>query len=210
MDLNWPIIVFRFIVTFVLALLYGLERQRSHKPIGFGTFIFVSVGSCALAITATQINSENPLPLLSAIITGIGFLGAGALIKTTDKIFGFTTAASIWLFSIIGLVIGSGEYMIGGITYALVWIVIYIDRFLEKKGIGTYQKRVLLVATKNITTQEIEEILRTRRYKIVSIEIDRKASLYTINLLVEGTKESINQVPKRLFKTDWIQSFKIE
>lgn len=210
MDLNWPIILLRFLVTFVLALLYGLERQRSHKPIGFGTFIFVSTGSCALAITATQINPENPLPLLSAIITGIGFLGAGALIKTTDKIFGFTTAASIWLFSIIGLVIGSGEYMIGGITYALVWVVIYIDRFLEKKGIGTYQKRVLLVATKNITSQEIEEILRTRRYKIMSIEIDRKANLYTINLLVEGTKESINLVPKRLFKTDWIQSFKIE
>jgi len=210
MELNWVIIVTRFLVTFVLALVYGLERQRSHKPIGFGTFIFVSVGSCALAITATQINPENPLPLLSAIITGIGFLGAGALIKTTDKIFGFTTAASIWLFSIIGLVIGSGEYMIGGITYALVWMVIYIDRFLEKKGIGTYQKRVLLVATKNITTQEIEDILRTRRYKIVSIEIDRKTSLYTLNLLVEGTKESINQVPKRLFKTDWIQSFKIE
>ena len=210
MELNWVIIVTRFLVTFILALVYGLERQRSHKPIGFGTFIFVSVGSCALAITATQINPENPLPLLSAIITGIGFLGAGALIKTTDKIFGFTTAASIWLFSIIGLVIGSGEYMIGGITYALVWMVIYIDRFLEKKGIGTYQKRVLLVATKNITTQEIEDILRTRRYKIVSIEIDRKTSLYTLNLLVEGTKESINQVPKRLFKTDWIQSFKIE
>jgi len=210
MELNWVIIVTRFLVTFILALVYGLERQRSHKPIGFGTFIFVSVGSCALAITATQINPENPLPLLSAIITGIGFLGAGALIKTTDKIFGFTTAASIWLFSIIGLVIGSGEYMIGGITYILVWMVIFIDRFLEKKGIGTYQKRVLLVATKNITTQEIEEILRTRRYKIMSIEIDRKTSQYTINLLVEGTKESINQVPKRLFKTDWIQSFKIE
>jgi len=210
MNLEWYIIVGRFLTTFAMALIYGLERQRSHKPIGFGTFIFVSVGSCALAITATHLNADNPLPLLSAIITGIGFLGAGALIKTTDKIFGFTTAASIWLFSIIGLLIGTGEYFIGAITYSLVWVVILVDHSLEKRGIGSYQKRVEMLSTKNISSQEIEEILKTKRYKIVTMDIDKKTGEYKISLLVEGTKENINQVPKRLFKTDWIRSFKME
>ena|SRR5659263_171028 len=96
------IILLRLTLTFALSLIFGYERQRSHKPIGFGTFIFVSVGSCGLAITAT-ILSENPLPLLGSVVTGIGFLGAGALIKTNEKTFGFTTAASVWLFAIFGI-----------------------------------------------------------------------------------------------------------
>ena len=88
-----PTIIFRFVLAFVLALLFGFNRQKAHKPTGFVTYIFVAIGSCALSMAAILI-SENPLPLLAAIVTGIGFLGAGALIKTSDKVFGFTSAAS--------------------------------------------------------------------------------------------------------------------
>jgi putative Mg2+ transporter-C (MgtC) family protein len=99
----------RFIITFVFSVIFGLERQRAHKPVGFGAFTFVAVGSCALSITAINLYPDNPLSLLGAIVTGIGFLGAGALIKTTDKIFGFTSAAAVWLFAIFGLVVGVGN-----------------------------------------------------------------------------------------------------
>jgi putative Mg2+ transporter-C (MgtC) family protein len=113
------VILLRLFFTFALSCVFGVERQKSHKPIGFGAFIFVSVGACALAITATIIEPENPLPLLGAIVTGIGFLGAGALIKTSDKTFGFTTAASIWLFAIFGIINGVGEYFLGFSIYEI-------------------------------------------------------------------------------------------
>lgn len=203
-------ILIRFLITFLLSILFGLERQRAHKPIGFGTFIFVSIGSCGLAITALLLNAQNPLPLLAAIITGIGFLGAGALIKTTDKIFGFTTAASIWVFSIIGLVIGVGEYLIGILMYISVFSIIFIDRYLEEKGIGSYQKKISIVTNKNIRTEEISSALETKKYKIISIDIDKVSNKFSIMLLVEGTKVDINQIPKKLFKADWVESFKIE
>lgn len=203
-------ILMRFFIVFLLSIIFGLERQRSHKPIGFGTFIFVSIGSCGLAITALLLDSQNPLPLLSAIITGIGFLGAGALIKTTDKIFGFTTAASIWVFSIIGLVIGVGEYLIGIIMYISVFSVIFIDRYLEEKSIGSYQKKLSIVTNKNIKTEEISSALETKKYKIISIDINKVSNKFSITLLVEGTKVDINQIPKKLFKADWVESFKIE
>lgn len=208
--MNLSIMMLRFFIIFLFSLIYGLERQRSHKPIGFGTFIFVSMGSCALAIAAILVNPENPLPLLAAIITGIGFLGAGALIKTTDKIFGFTSAASIWIFSIIGLVIGIGEYFIGGVIYFSVWIVILIDRALEMRGIGSYQRRVAIFSKKVISAKEIEDVLETKHYKIVSMEINKKTKVFSITVFVEGTKEHINMVPKRLYKTDWVESFRME
>ncbi|MCX6706574.1 MAG: MgtC/SapB family protein [Candidatus Woesearchaeota archaeon] len=153
------IILFRFAITFVLSFLYGLERQRAHKPTGFGTFIFVAVGSCGLAITAMTMNTDNPLSLLSAIVTGIGFLGAGALIKTTDKIFGFTTAASIWVFAIFGLIIGVGDYLVGMIIYALVWVIILSDNYLEKKGIGSYQRKILITTNRIMNEKDVREQL---------------------------------------------------
>jgi len=142
--MEFSVIILRFILTFLLASLFGLERQRSHKPTGFGTFIFVALGACGLSIVAVIAEPQNPVPLLSAIVTGIGFLGAGALIKTSDKVFGFTTAVSIWIFAIFGLVIGIGQYLVGLLMYAFVWVVILFDKYFEKRGIGSYQKRLVL------------------------------------------------------------------
>jgi putative Mg2+ transporter-C (MgtC) family protein len=90
----------RFALTFLIAFAFGYARQRGHKPIGFGTFIFVATGACALALTAVNRAPANPLPLLAAVVTGIGFLGAGALIRSGDQIKGFKSAASIYLSAI--------------------------------------------------------------------------------------------------------------
>jgi len=154
------IILLRLIITFALSLIFGYERQRSHKPIGFGTFIFVSVGSCGLAITATLLN-ENPLPLLGSVVTGIGFLGAGALIKTNEKTFGFTTAASVWLFAIFGIIIGVGQYTIGITVYLITWVIIYFDKLFEKKGMGYYQKKLIINTNKIVDKSDIKKITRS-------------------------------------------------
>lgn len=205
----------RFLITFILSFIFGTWRQKSHKPVGFGTFVFVSVGSCSLAITALNLTSggtDNPLPLLGAIVTGIGFLGAGALIKTTDKIFGFTSAATIWLFAIFGLIIGVGEYLIGIIIYALVVIVVFYDIHLEKKGIGSYQKKVVITTNEIINENEIKEILSTNvsKYKMTFLEVDKNKKKISFIYLIEGTKEQINKIPKKLFEKEWFESCKIE
>lgn len=213
MDADATSILIRFAITFLASLMFGLERQRSHKPIGFGTFVFVSLGSCALSVTAILITSDSqnsPLALISGIVTGIGFLGAGALIKTTDHVFGFTTAASIWFFALFGLIIGVGQYEIGLLMFSLVWVVIFIDKKLEKKGIGLYQKKLQIVASRKINGEDIFDVLGTKKYKIVSMDVDRKSNKFSINLLVEGSKANINRIPGVLSKTEWVESFKME
>src|SRR5207249_9333948 len=78
--------VVRLVIVFLLAFGIGLERQLRRKPVGFGTFVFVSTGACALAILSVDLEDQNPLPLLGGVITGIGFLGAGALsVRTTGS-----------------------------------------------------------------------------------------------------------------------------
>ena len=205
------IILLRLTLTFALPLIFGYERQRSHKPIGFGTFIFVSVGSCGLAITATLLN-ENPLPLLGSVVTGIGFLGAGALIKTNEKTFGFTTAASMWLFAIFGIIIGVGQYVIGITIYILTWVIIYFDKLFEKKRMGYYQKRLIINTNKIVEKSEIKNIFSQgmQRHKFIGIDVDKKNNTIVITYLIEGTSEDIYKISKKLYEMEWFDSCKFE
>ena len=204
------VIVLRFGITFILSLLFGLERQYSHKPIGFGTYTFVAIGSCSLAIVAVALGFEHSIPLLSAIVTGIGFLGAGALIKTNDKIFGLTSAASIWAFAIFGLIIGIGEYVIGVMLYFVVWAVVIIDRMLERYGIGSYQKKVTIQTNKIVNIKEVIAVSGIHKYRLLDIDIDKAHKKMTFHLYVEGKKEEINKIPDKIINQDWFEDVKIE
>src|SRR5436309_1836278 len=132
--------VFRLLLVFALAFGIGLERQIRRKPVGFGTFIFVSTGAAALAILAIDLESDNPLTLLGVVITGIGFLGAGALIRANDRVFGFTTAALVWAMAALGVAAGAGLYLLVIVNYTIVWAVVITDRFLEGRGFGSHAR----------------------------------------------------------------------
>ena len=203
-------VIASFAITFVLSFLFGIERQYSHKPIGFGTYTFVATGACSLAIIAVSLGLEHSIPLLSAIVTGIGFLGAGALIKTNDKIFGLTSAASIWAFAIFGLTIGIGEYTIGIILYLLIWLVVISDRLLEKYGIGSYQKKISIQTNKIVNIKEVIAAAGISKYKLLDVDIDKAHKKMTFHLYVEGKKEEINKIPDRIINQDWFEDVKIE
>jgi putative Mg2+ transporter-C (MgtC) family protein len=206
-------IFFRLGVTFLFSLLFGLARQYLHKPMGFGTFVFVAVGACSLAITAVNLTEGDPLALLSSIVTGIGFLGAGALIKTSsDKIFGFTNASTIWLFAVFGLVMGVGEYAIGVIIYLIVVVSIILDVILEERGVGSYQKRLYINTNKVVDkdTLALELELNEHRHRLISMEIDKKNHKVNFSYQIQGTKVVINRIGHLLYKRDWVESYKIE
>ena len=198
----------RLLLTFVLSFLFGLARQRAHKPIGFGTFTMVATGACGLSITALLITKDNPLPLLNAIITGIGFLGAGALVRTSEKIFGFTSATSIWLFAVIGLVFGIGEYLLGLTLYLIAWLVIAADYVLARHGVGSYQRKVVITANRMVAESEVDAILAkvTRMHKLVALHHQRPQAQVTFTYLAEGTKDTMTALPAALTGHDWFDS----
>jgi putative Mg2+ transporter-C (MgtC) family protein len=140
---------FRLLLTFLLSLSFGLERQLNRKHVAFGVFTMVATGSCLLTIVALRIAElafeSSPLPLLSGIITGVGFLGAGAIIHYQEKAFGFTTAAAIWAFAAIGMAVGAGFLQEGILFYLLILVVISFDHMLERRGLGNYSRTITVV-----------------------------------------------------------------
>lgn len=207
-----PTILLRFALSFFASFWYGLDRQKLHKPVGFGTYIFVTVGACALALAAILLYPENPLPLLSAIVTGIGFLGAGALLKTSDKIFGFTTAASIWVFAIFGLLVGIGNYLVAILLYGLIWATIFFDKRLEQQGVGSYRKRMTITVKGIGNTKETEGLLKESKnnFIVISTEIDKEHDTCTIHYLVEGSKHHLNDMIRTMNTKKWCNQIKVE
>jgi len=205
-------IIIRLLATAILSFAFGYARQRFHKPIGFGAFIFVATGATGLGLAGLSLAPENPLPLLSAIVTGIGFLGAGALIRTSDKISGFTNASSIWIFAVFGLFVGTGQYAVAIVSYTIIWAVFFVDKYLESRGIGSYQKKIWIATQKIVGEHEIEGamVFGSIKLKKMNVEVNKKNNTLYISYLIQGTKEDINKIPQRLYEKPWFEAFKVE
>jgi len=202
--------VIRLLIVFLLAFGIGLERQLRRKPVGFGTFIFVSTGACALAILAVDLGEQNPLPLLGGVITGIGFLGAGTLIRSNDRVFGFTTAALVWAMAALGVAAGAGLYYLAFVNYGIVWAVVITDRYLESKGFGSHAKVVHLTVANPIRVDELDALLPRCRAEFEKVRIDKEAHLVSVTAQVRVKPGDVEDLLEGLRRNDKVRAFEIE
>lgn len=122
--------VFRLIMGFILSGLVGLEREVSLKPAGLRTHILVGLGSTLLTILSLNaFTGSDPARVAASIIIGIGFLGAGTIIKTKEKVIGLTTAATLWIVASIGVAIGAGFYILALVATILTFLVLRLAIF---------------------------------------------------------------------------------
>lgn len=123
------------IISVILGLFIGAEREYRNKSAGLRTFILVCFGACLFTILSIKIGVANPDRLAANIITGIGFLGAGVIFKGDNKIEGITTATTIWATASIGMAVGSGYVYFSLLGTALVLIVLsaltYLQNFID-------------------------------------------------------------------------------
>jgi putative Mg2+ transporter-C (MgtC) family protein len=123
-------------LSIVVGLIIGAEREYKSKTAGLRTLMLVSVGSCTFTILSIRIGVANPDRLAANIITGIGFLGAGAIFKDENKINGITTACTIWVTAALGMCIGSGHIYLGLLATLVVifvlWNVVVLERWIDR------------------------------------------------------------------------------
>lgn len=120
------------LLSIVMGLMIGAEREYKNKSAGLRTLMLVCVGSCTFTILSIKIGVANPDRLAANIITGIGFLGAGAIFKDENKINGVTTACTIWVTAALGMCIGSGHIYLGFLATLVVLCVLLLLVPLER------------------------------------------------------------------------------
>ena len=131
-------IILRLVLSVVLSGFIGLERQMHKRTAGLRTHILVSLGSCLIMLTSIYVFDIykdkvplDPARIAAGVITGIGFLGAGAIIRDRAEVKGLTTAASLWVVAGLGLAVGCGFLKAAVYTTILAIVVLYFLRYVE-------------------------------------------------------------------------------
>jgi len=131
--------IFRIFLAVALGSLIGFERELTHKPAGLRTHIFVCMGACLFTIASFYLLEENTIGtfdltrIAAGIVTGISFIGAGSIIASKGDVKGVTTAASLWVVSAIGLMVGFGIYLLPIVAAVITFFILYLGR-IKKTG----------------------------------------------------------------------------
>lgn len=127
----------KILVATICGFIIGYDREVRNKVAGIRTNVIIAVGCTILTTVSFWLTKDNqnidPTRIIGQIVTGIGFLGAGVIMKTDDKIVGVTTASFIWTVSAIGIMIGCGMYIIPILITIGLLIVSKIFEKIEKK-----------------------------------------------------------------------------
>lgn len=131
-------LVLRLVLSAIIGGLIGIEREANNRPAGLRTHMLVTLGSALIMLLSIYgfngLNSSgDPARLAAQVVSGIGFLGAGTILRNGNKIKGLTTAASIWVCAAVGLAIGSGYYLGALASAAIVLFTLMGLGILEKK-----------------------------------------------------------------------------
>lgn len=178
-DITLPVTLLRLGIVYLLAGAIGVERERSNQPAGLRTHILIGLGATlimqiSIHLPQTQ-GAGDPARLAAQVVSGIGFLGGGAILRLGADIRGLTTAASIWTVAAIGLAVGAGLY--GAAVTATVLILMtltLLDRF-ERRYFPKLVIKNLHIATNSKKAQAyvLEGVLEDLNIRIRSTDVQR-------------------------------------
>ncbi|MDE2026666.1 MAG: MgtC/SapB family protein, partial [Patescibacteria group bacterium] len=179
-------LLLKLLLAFVVGLLIGYERDRGGKPAGMRTQMLICVGSTLLAgisihlgdaYVATTGVRPDPARLMAQILVGIGFVGAGVILKTSNRITGVTTAATLWLTAAIGIGIGSGFY--ASSILATIFILSLEPIAALKAYLGLKANIYMLQIPKKFTS-EVEELMQNEFIKFHTDDTHENHVQFTI------------------------------
>lgn len=171
----------RVLVACILGGIIGLERESLNRPAGFRTHMLVTTGAALcmvlneLFITSNPGMNIDPGRLGAAVIQGIGFLGAGTIIREGNNVSGLTTAASLWTVACVGLTVGAGHYLLAIATTFIVLLILEFFARIEKKIAQNRSRQIFSIETANSPGQigKIGNVTGLHMCNIENISIEK-------------------------------------
>ncbi len=214
-------VVLKLVLSAFIGGLVGMEREVSNRPAGLRTHVLVSLGACLIMLISIDgfhgsgpFYRSDPARLAAQVVSGIGFLGAGTILRTGNTIKGLTTAASLWVCAGIGLAIGSGYY-IGGLTTAAIALFALKGLSGIEKKFFRKKDKVLVVQSyeRNGLIGDIGHVLGSFSVTIKDIKIVRDVEDVIIENIQGDQREIIEiqfsvKLPKGLHPTAFFKDIK--
>ena len=188
-------IIIRILVGALLGAAVGLERELNDQPAGLRTHIILVMGATLAMVLSVNLGHlfarpglpADPARLAAQVISGIGFLGAGAILRFGYNVKGLTTATSLWTMAIVGMAVGAGYYLVGLITTSIMLIVlvflhIFKDRFVRaaatryltleidySKGVVRSIRKIINNLSDSVSSFTIQRSVKNKRVRIQAV-----------------------------------------
>lgn len=187
--------VYKLGLSLLLGSVVGFERKRKGQSAGVRTFALISMGATLAMLLSVYVPQEylglkngDPGRIAAQVITGIGFLGAGAIIQMKGSVRGLTTAAGIWMVATIGMAVGVGMYILSIVATCLIlFILVQLERIEHRFSVGADSRIIRLkvgVIVKEISAYR--KVLASRHVTLtnVYVEYDYESGITHLNLIV--------------------------
>jgi len=203
---DFDVMVYRIVAAIAAGAAVGLERQFRDKPAGLRTLVLISAGACIFSMVSILVPGKmaDQGRIAAQIVTGVGFLGAGSILRSTKSIYGLTTAATIWIAAALGMACGFGHFLIavvGAITTLVVLILFHslgaridVSRTIRKHRIATRDDQIRLADLEPYFSEAGLQILRRNCY--------RQGDDYVFTFRVQGPRKQHLALREKLLHTD--------
>jgi putative Mg2+ transporter-C (MgtC) family protein len=214
--------VVKLFLSLLAGGIIGLNREQHKQPAGFRTHILICLGSTLLMVLSIYIpqtyldfKNGDPGRIAAQVVAGIGFLGAGAIIKLGRNIKGLTTAASIWLIAAVGLTIGAGLFVISLVTIVLALFTLVLLEHVERRLVSKlYVKTIILkFNSKRFPETPLKSILKEMNiklceYHVTVFNIEKEQSEFKMIVNIPE-KTNISKLIELLSQLEALKSIKI-
>lgn len=221
-EINLGTATLRLILAFLAGMLIGIEREAQSQPAGMRTHILITLGSALAMLLSIYIpqsfpdfQNGDPGRIAAQVVSGIGFLGAGAIMRFGVNVRGLTTAASVWAMAMIGLAIGAGMYMVSLIALLIILFALTVMDTFEKH---IFRNRILkridvTMRKKSSDIKTLQRLMKHLKIRVYSIDFHKHTG-ETNDRIILYVYILENQDPGKLSealeKTDGVVGFTVE
>jgi putative Mg2+ transporter-C (MgtC) family protein len=203
------VLVFRFILVIIVGGLIGAEREYRSKSAGFRTMILICLGSFLFTSFSIHITGGTNDRIASNIVTGIGFLGAGVIFKSDNRINGITTAASIWATAALGMGIADGQYTIvliaTGIVLASLFLFTKLETWIDHIN-QTHNYKIVSLYKPDLLEQ-YEQMFRQHNLNYKRLKQSKNGEYISGSWVVNGVEKNHNSFIEKILHDSSVKEF---
>lgn len=203
----------KLLLALLIGGLIGAEREYRDKAAGFRTMIFICVGSTLFTMFSLKIaHTSDPARIAAQIVTGVGFLGGGAILRDTGRrVMGLTTAATIWLVAALGMGVGAAYYEVAGTAAALVLVVLWffptVERWIDNaRHNETYE---IVTAITPGLFENLDALFQECGLQVHKRTRTKSSSRMISTWQVRGSPQAHGRLAEKLFAHEDVQEFRV-
>jgi putative Mg2+ transporter-C (MgtC) family protein len=205
----FDVLLLRLFLVILVAGVIGAEREYHSKSAGFRTMVLICLGAFLFTTFSKVMSTQSPDRVASNIVTGIGFLGAGVIFKSENRVNGITTAAAIWGVSALGMGIANGAYALVIASTVLVMTLLLaltkLEEFIDRVNQShTYR---IVSAYKEDLLDEYEKLFKECKLKYKRLKRTKRGDNIIGTWLVQGTAKNHNEFTKKILQHPTVKEF---